>query len=265
MDFTIFEKKIIEAIGECKGAIKSCGKHSIQHLEKAWAIRELDAEMAVFRGITAEEEAASALFYCLKQHKYKNSSKIAFREHKHKLGLFPFIQGAGKFLGQFLLQDSFPFDRFQIHYTEKNGRKGLELHLLMRNGDYTAQPIPPLHFTISDPKTGMVCTFERSFQELITGDGYDDTLKYLKDIANTRNKLIYADEAGMPKFSGDINGYLVWQKKKVMLFLQIILMIDPWEKTEGSSLFVQQALDAFLLMLDRISTDEIHQPKKPHL
>lgn len=75
MDFTHFEKKTIEAINDCRGAIKHCGKNAIYHLEKAWFLREVDLEMATFRGITAEEEAASALFFCLKNNNYLNSQK----------------------------------------------------------------------------------------------------------------------------------------------------------------------------------------------
>ena len=37
-------------------------------------------------------------------------------------------------------------------------------------------------------------------------------------------------------------------------------MIDPWEKEEGSSSFVQQALDSYLLLLQRIEGHEVTRP-----
>lgn len=262
MDFTPFEKKTIEAIDDCSGAIKHCGKNAIHHLEKAWAIRDLDFEMAMFRGITAEEEAASALFFCLKNNNYKNSHKLLFKEHTYKLGLHPFLRGVGAFLYDFFLRDSAPFDIFHLHHIDKKGRRAIELLLHMPSQGMVARPIPPLHFTVSDPETGDVCTFESSFLELISGSGYDDALKYVKEVAATRNKLLYANNSGRPKIEGDISAFLTQQQKKVMAFLCIVLMVDPWEMEDGTSFFVQQALDSFLLLLARIHAEDVVQPHK---
>ncbi|MCB1605317.1 MAG: hypothetical protein KDI59_11755, partial [Xanthomonadales bacterium] len=75
MEFSGFEEKILGAVEDCKGSVKHCARNAINHLEKAWVIRDIDIEMAVFRGITAEEEAASAVFHCLKNHRYSNAHK----------------------------------------------------------------------------------------------------------------------------------------------------------------------------------------------
>ncbi len=45
-----------------------------------------------------------------------------------------------------------------------------------------------------------------------------------------------------------------------MGYLVVLLLIDPWEKEAGKSLFVQQALDSFLVLLGQISDDDISQP-----
>ncbi|MFP1678236.1 hypothetical protein ACLD02_06025 [Alloalcanivorax sp. C16-2] len=260
MEFSQFEHKTIQGIEGCRGAIKNCGRNSILHLEKASAIRDLDIEMAFFRGITAEEEAASALFYCLKNHKYQNSKRILFKEHTYKLGLYPFLLGIGAFLDETLQHDSSPFDKFYLNHIETNGRQAIELLLNMPKQKVTARPVPPLNFTVSESYTGEVCTFENNFNELVNGAGFDDVLKYVKDVATTRNKILYADSSGRPRVEGDIVSYLNHQKRKVMAFLNIVLMIDPWEKNNGTSLFVQQALDSFLLVLNRIKADDVYQP-----
>lgn len=261
MRFSPFEETTIAALDECKGSIKHCGKNAIQHLKKAWEIREIDLEMSVFRGITAEEEAASALFHCLKVHQYKNAGKLHFNKHTYKLGLFPYLQAIGRFLGDLLSQDSVPFDCYQLRFTEIGGRKAIELLLNMPEHNCTARPIPPLHFTMSSPESNMVCTFEANFGALIEGAGYDDALKYVKNRASQRNKLLYAENFGRLKIEGNIEGFLEEQKRTVMVFLYLVLMIDPWEKEEGTSLFVQQALDSYLLILKRIDAQEIHQPR----
>lgn len=260
MEFTPFQKTTIEALDDCSGSVKHCAKNAILHLEKAWKIRGIDPEMAVFRGITAEEEAASSLFYCLKNHRYKNSEKLLFNQHPYKLGLYPFLQGIGRFLGDLLSQEDTSFDKFQLRHTDQAGRKAIELLLNMPTLDLTGRPIPPLHFTVSYQETGEVCTFESNFKALTEGTGFDDSLKYIKAKAKQRNRLLYAESSGRPLIVGNIEGYLEDQKKKVMVYLIIVLMIDPWEKEEGRSLFVQQALDSYLLLLQRISAHEIHQP-----
>ena len=53
--------------------------------------------MAVFRAITAEEEAATAIFLALKEHGYENADKIKFKKHPYKQALEPFLRSIGKF------------------------------------------------------------------------------------------------------------------------------------------------------------------------
>jgi len=262
MEFSDFENNLIEALDDCRGAIKHCSKNAIKHLEKSWKIRKIDMEMAIFRGITAEEEATSALFYCLKNHQYKNANQLLFKEHTHKLSAFPFIQGIGNFLSSFLSQESSPFGDFQIKFTEISNRKAIELSVNIPAENITATPTPPLHFVITNQETGKPRTFEDDFKKLISGESYTDILKYIKDKATTRNELLYANNQGRPKVEGDIELYLNNQKSKVMILLIITLMIDPWERKEGKSLFVQQALNSFLLLLKRIDESELSELTK---
>lgn len=79
MEFTPFERKTIEAIDDCKGLVRNCSWQAVAHLEKAWKIREIDKEMTVIRGVAAEEQAAMAIFFCLKNNQYNYSDKILFK------------------------------------------------------------------------------------------------------------------------------------------------------------------------------------------
>ena len=134
MEFSPFEKLTIEALDDCRGELKHCAKNAISHLKKSWEIRNVDLEMAMFRSITAEEEAASSFFYGLKNHKYKNSGKLQFKQHTYKLGFFPFIQGIGAFLDDFVKQDTSPFSEYRIKHIDLSGRKAIELLLFIKNG-----------------------------------------------------------------------------------------------------------------------------------
>ena len=160
MKFTLFQENTIEALDDCSGSTKHCAKNAIRHLRKAWKIRAIDIEMAVFRGITAEEEAASSLFHCLKAHRYRNADRLLFKEHTYKLGLFPFIEGIGHFLGESIVYGSQFFDKFHLRHKRLGQRRAIELLLNMPEHGLTVSPTPPLHFTIANAKMGQVLTFE---------------------------------------------------------------------------------------------------------
>ena len=250
-----FEKATVKAIEDCSGAVKNCAKNSILHLRKAHKVKSIDKEMAALGAITAEEEAASSLFYCLKNRQYKNAGHLSFRSHVHKQALYPFIQSVSIFLERVSKIDKFPFEEFRLSHVETDGRNAIKLGLKLKNHDGYIEPIPPLHFTMFDSKNGPV-TFEEEFQEIVTDQAFKNVKKYIKNIANQRNLLLYANNSGLPEVKGDINRYLEEQKNKVLIILNLILLIDPW-RDEGLSLFVQQALDSFLIILDKLDHSEM--------
>lgn len=202
MEFSGFEEKILGAVEDCKGSVKHCARNAINHLEKAWVIRDIDIEMAVFRGITAEEEAASAVFHCLKNHRYSNAHKLEFKQHPYKLGLYPFLESIRISFAKFVESNNLPIERFFLGHIEKSGRRALELILNMPALGVDARPQPPLHFSVTNADTGRPITFEADFMRLIEGQNYTNALKYITDRAIQRNKLLYAHNAGIPKVEG---------------------------------------------------------------
>lgn len=215
--------------------------------------------MSVFRGITAEEEAASSLFYTLKNQKYTNSKKLLFKEHTYKLAVFPYIKSVVYDINRLNEENGTPFNNPILQHVEHNKRKAVCLRFKINQADLVATPIPPLHFNISYPETGKIMIFEHGFKKACQGDEFESVLKYVKHIAGERNRLLYATESGRPSITGDIKGYLNEQKNKVFTILNIMLMIDPWID-EGRSAFVQQGLDSFLFLLEKIQEHEFEPP-----
>lgn len=256
MELTNFEKKTVEAVNDCKGAVKNCGRNALRHLEKAWEICDIDLEMAVFRGITAEEEASSSLFYTLKNQSYKNSKKIMFKEHKFKQALYPYIKSVMHNVSKLNEYNGSPAGSPTYQHITHNKRKALRLHFKLNSAELFATPTPPLHFSITESDTGEILTFDKTFKEAYQGEQFSTALEYVKNIAGERNSILYADAKGIPVVSGDIPLYLEEQKQKVFTLLHIMLLIDPWAK-EGHSAFVQQALDAFLLLLEKIEKSDL--------
>jgi len=255
LNFSEFENATIKAIEDCRGAVKNCAKNSIQHLRKANIIKEIDKEMAVFRAITAEEEAAASLFFSLKNCQYKNANHISFKLHTHKQALYPFIQSVSIFIERVSKLNEFPFTDFNLTHIENDGRRAIKMGLKIKNQDKIAEPVPPLHFKMFSDVSGPI-TFENEFREIVNNQMFNDIMKYIKKVANQRNLLLYANNSGVSKIESDLDKYLYIQKRKVFIILNTLLMIDPW-KNEGKALFVQQALDAFLIILGKIDRSDM--------
>ncbi|MGA7982133.1 MAG: hypothetical protein WCA32_18180, partial [Chromatiaceae bacterium] len=99
LQFTPFQERCIELVNASDLACR--GRHSLRcavnHLKRGWALREIDDEMAVFRTITAEEEAVSGLFHALKFRGYKNANRLNAHDHRYKNAAIPFLQILGFF------------------------------------------------------------------------------------------------------------------------------------------------------------------------
>ncbi|WP_158683759.1 hypothetical protein [Pseudoalteromonas sp. T1lg22] len=256
IEYSNFEKETLKAIKHCTGRVRQCCENAIKHLEKACILEGFDNEMAVFRGITAEEEAATALILCLKNHRYRNAEKLDFKKHLVKLGGSQFLEHLRKQLFSYLKVQDFPAELARLYFTEVNGRPALGLKLKLKNTGFDIIPKPPLNFSSFEKSSGQHIKYDATFKRFWAENDIDNALKYLKSIANERNKLLYADSSGKPCVEGHVDEYIVSQKDKVFRFLYLILLIDPWEKKEGKSKFVQQALDSYLLLLEKIDAHE---------
>ena len=92
MDFQNFDKKCLELLeARPNRQSKHCFRNAINQLERAEILFPIDNPMAVFRCITAEEEAATGLMYCLKDKEYKNAKKLKPRDHIHKHAVIQFF------------------------------------------------------------------------------------------------------------------------------------------------------------------------------
>jgi hypothetical protein len=97
-----YGEPIQQAVCAAPNDSKSRGRHSLMsaldHLSRGWAIVQVDPAMAMFRGITAEEEAATAVFYTLKERGYDIATKLNPWDHTQKSALVPFIIVIGNFM-----------------------------------------------------------------------------------------------------------------------------------------------------------------------
>ncbi len=241
------DKEIIKCIDEtAKGLTRSCARNAIHHLERAWKLKDIDPEMAIFRSITAEEEAATAIFIALKEKGYDNAKKLKFKNHAYKQALEPFIRSICTFSEKFSKVSGFPFgEKFQLKIEGEGKEKKLSLSFYYMQGTVTA--IPPLEFEIKlDDKP---YHFDNELLEITSGKSRNDVVKHIEKIANLRNEILYAQPAGIPKIESNIEGYIRKKKNIVFILLRVFALTYPYKE---KALFVQQALNAYLAMMGEI-------------
>jgi hypothetical protein len=248
LELTELELAAVDLVEHTPAPGKHCARNAYRHLRKAWALDGVDLEMAAFRGITAEEEAATAIFHSLRRRKYRGTEKLNAWKHLHKNAVVPFCtavagvlaatEGTGIKSALYLDKSENPW-RFRVQIAVE--------HLVP--GQKYAYPEPPLHFTIS--KDNQPHDFSDKLDEIAKKKNLQSIKKYLDDRANMRNRLLYASQQGAPEVTS-LGIFLTKQRQSVFMLVVIYLMIDPYQKKQ---LFVQQAFQAFLKMLNLLPGD----------
>lgn len=248
MEFTKFQQRCISLVDETTSRGRHCLRSAVDHLKKAWEIKEIDANMAVFRGITAEEEAASALMFVLKERGYQEADKLKPQDHRHKNAIMPFIEIVRMFHMQSLEQSKLIL-KLQIRETEGvlPSHLGLAVRVQVGGEEKDAYPIPPLNFATTI--NGLPPSYKVQINELGLELGTTSIMSYIKQEANLRNRILYASPDGFPVVEKLSDGFLDFRKSQVFRLMNIYLLIQPYAEIQP---FVQNSLNAFLAMLGAI-------------
>lgn len=209
--------------------------------------------MAAFRAITAEEEAASALLLSLQQKGYPGADRLNHRDHVQKLALTPFFHAVSKVLAA--VDFANPIIRLEENATPPK----ISIHFDMSNvGIKTPEklfgsPDQPLNFSVGSGADGHTAhRFEEELQEIARDRGLDQIVTLIKEEANTRNRLLYAAEGGIPSIQFK-DGFLTERLRRVTVLVVIAIAI---QQTSMHQLFASQCLRSFLLALKKINSAE---------
>ncbi|MBU2926448.1 hypothetical protein Q4530_07355 [Colwellia sp. 1_MG-2023] len=252
---TEFEDKIIELLEERPAPAKHSARAAINHIEMAFKIENIDPEMAVFRAICAEEEAATAIIKSLKRLKYPGSKSLNFRSHVHKSAIYPFVCAITRNLAQLkevikdpkivLNEELSPNGEtlVRIRYTQffQDSFNNIE--------EKWAYPYPPLNFSFK--YNGGEYDFANELNQIANESEFDEILKYVKKQANKRNEIIYAHTNGIPTVES-MGDFLKHKKSVVFILVIIYLIIDPYKEHQ---LFVNHSIKALLSMLNLMPDD----------
>jgi hypothetical protein len=167
-----------KALQHTTGRVRHCANHAFHHLERAGKILTIDPEMAMLRAITAEEEAAVAVFLTLRQRRYPNSEKLQIRSHLYKIGLHPFVMR----VYNFLVSTSTEFPPIRLRLAEEESRTNLIWEFRAEDGRWGG-PDTPFNFLVSNGETMRPYHFERQMEELAQSLAHGDIKAYIEGLA----------------------------------------------------------------------------------
>lgn len=246
IELTDFQKKIEVVILTTPPRAKHSARNAIRHIKKAWVLREIDREIAVFRAITAEEEAATAIFHSLKRHKYAGAEQLNPYNHVHKAALYPFFMAIGSVLSFFNRENLNP----QVVLDTKVKNPKIKVRVLTPDRANYAYPIPPLHYTIK--RDGEIYDFSDELKMISGSEQANAIDKQIRMLANERNELLYAHQGGILTFIKPVDDIIKEQQRKVFIILTVYLLIDQYPEHQW---FVQQTLNAFLMLLGKLPAE----------
>jgi hypothetical protein len=243
MKGTDYQKAVQELIKERPSPGCHAAFNALRHISKAWELRTLDREMAVFRSYCAEEEAATAIFHALKRLRYPGADSLKPRDHVQKAAVTPFLWMVNKAFTIVYEQGFQP----TVAIAEEEGRKRIILSFQVPGSPYRAYPMPPLHFSVSEGDVPY--RFEREFDALKSIRNTETMKDYVREGIANRNGLLYAGGSGFPTVDTDVEPLIQSQLETVTRLLTVYLLIDMYPQHQ---LFVQQCLDVFIGLVTNI-------------
>lgn len=255
MVLTAFDQQCLDLLNDRRGPktiSRHCFRSAVNHLVKAEKLVDIDMPMAIFRALTAEEEAATGLMHCLKACGYQNAEKLSVRNHRHKNAVIPFFRILNQFFKDYFHDQGFALT---LNHVREEDEIVLRATVeLMIDGKLTfMSQMPPLNFALS--VEGKRFSFKKQADILLATQGVADLPRYLEQEANRRNLCLYAGPKGYVTDVRVEPKYFPAQQARVFGMLRAYQLIHPY----GVQPFVQDALDAFLMLLRTLNLPDVHE------
>lgn len=224
----VFEPGLVQASERFPKRVRFRAQNALEHTNKALTLFAIDREMASFRAITGEEEAAAALFAALQNQRYPNAELLRLRDHDHKAAVLPFVFAVRNTLGNGLnvrvtLDPKKP--RLDVHFPLSNF--GIEIPEI---GPVALTPVEPLDLQAMIPgepgKPDQPNEFARELSSIAKGANFSAIRELVRTTANSRNTLLYASDSGLPASKATETDILRRKKHVIMLLLLTVAVLQ---------------------------------------
>jgi len=246
-----FQSAVAERIEYTEGHGKHHARCAIFHLGRAWAIREVDPEMAAFRVLCAGEEAASAVFRALQRREYDGADRLLPKDHRHKAALAVLLRAVETHLATAGFSQLTRSD-IVVNTRDPSESLGLRVRLQLTPGSWTPwlSSTPPLEMELQ--ANGVAHDFEQDIRAVTHRATLNAVRRFVGKLSNQRNLLLYASPNGVA-FVDPANTENVIRENQRRVFgtLVVFEMIDSHVEHQR---LVKQGLSALL---------ELIPPSKP--
>lgn len=238
------------AVDKLPSEVRLRAQNAYNGFDRAKLLFSIDREMASFRAITAEEEAAAALFRSLQLKGYPGSELLNLGNHQHKAALGPFLAAVS--------QSMAATPPLQIQLTIDFSLPSVDVHLpLHKNGivfpgseTLRLSLVEPLglaaHKVDGSPSTDF---FDKYLDRIAKASNSANAQRLIKREANARNTLLYASDNNLPKSKVTLDSIDARQRRaEIALGLCIAVM-----QTNNHQPLAVQALAAFLRLVKKLS------------
>lgn len=240
-----------ESANKLGGRIKHCLRSAFDHLRRSWTLHPIDSEMSLFRAITAEEEAATALMRAMKQRQYPGSEKLNPWEHRHKAAVSPFLDAVGNLLAE----TGMPPPRLSINRGDRP-MLSISLDLGALTGKVTGEFAAvdhPFNYMLRMNHEEKAYMFEAQLQQLASSRGEASIRQLVQNEANLRNRLLYATDQGIAEVR--FNDSVILRKRDRVY--RLALLTIGILQTKQHQLFAVQCLQAYCAVIGQIVQDLI--------
>lgn len=251
MKFNKYQDTVLQEASKTRGKGGHASRSAARHLERALVLEKKMPEVAVFLAITAEEEAAIAVFCALRKRQYQGASQLSDKDHILKASLYPFIQLIGNTIGA--IRHQIPLQLLFESKEESPSDKRLIVRMALTGAGFDGpflEPNPPLNL-VSVDEDGNATDYFKAAREIAAERGIDSIHKYTRNLSNIRNKMLYASDSGVPTVE-NVDESLLPHVEGVFANLAAYLLIEPHSKQN----LAQEALSAFIKIRSGLESRE---------
>lgn len=233
------------AVSKLPKPVRMRAQSSLDGFDRAFSLLEIDREMASFRAITAQEEAAAALFRALQVRRYPGADRLDLKRHDHKAALWPVLDAA-----RMALSDAFRNIEFTIAADPPKIVVGLKLSNYVENlmPELAHAHLELVHpFDMLSSTGGKPVDFGSQLQQIVELHGEATIRSHVRSMANSRNRILYASDQALPLSQATAKGLLARKRQATTALCLAIGILQ----TRTHQTYAMQVLDCFLRILDR--------------
>ena len=227
------------------GSVKFRLLNTLEHFDRASQLFDLDREIASFRAITGEEEAATALIKSIQLRRYAHAREFNPRDHQHKAAVIACVMAIASELSPILKEFQLTFDFEKRRIDIKIPLTNFNIH---GGADFAIELVEPLNFTHTATQESELEFFSQALEKLAARSNFENIRKMVAAQANARNTLLYASDSAVPRSVASREAIDV-RKKRALTLLVLTVMVLQARKHHA---FVGQAISAFLAVIARL-------------